>query len=205
MEALGEQLREHLGGLELYPLEESDTSEFPNVSDLLPDYPLGIVRPPLPPATLWPPTVRQTSLQFREFQVGSWSIHTREPRGNGIFSVDPKTDPPLPPIGRSYGRIELLDDMQPAGPFIVQIVQFRSSGEMYARWIDKEGTEVARYHGTGIALNLSINIEVRFFFAPDSWFVGSQAGSELGEPELNDPKLNEPELSEEDMQALAIS
>jgi len=205
MKRLGEQLREQLGGLEVVALEEPDTSEYPDISDLLPDYPLGIIRPPAASTTTWPPTVRQTSLQFRQYVVGSWSIHTTGPRGNGIFSVDPKADPPLPPIGRSHGRVELLDDTQPPGPFIIQVVQFRTSGEMFARWIDKEGTEVARYHGTGIALNLAIEIEAGFFFAPDSWPVASQTASELGEQEAEDPKSSEPELSEEDIQALTIS
>ncbi|KAF8457380.1 hypothetical protein BGX38DRAFT_782835 [Terfezia claveryi] len=188
MYTLGEQLSEQLDGLEVVALEEPNTSEYPDISDLLPDFPLGIIRPPPTSPTTWPPTVCQTSLQFREYEVGSWSIHTTEPVGNGIFSVDPKADPPLPPIGRSHGRIELLDDEQPPGPFIIQVVQFRTSGEMFARWVDKEGTEVARYHGTGIALNLAIDIEAGFFFAPDSWPIASPAGSELGEPEAEEPK-----------------
>ncbi|KAF8429270.1 hypothetical protein EV426DRAFT_703063 [Tirmania nivea] len=205
METLGEQLRQYLGGLQVVPLKEPDTSEYPDISDLLPDYPPGVVRPPATSPTTLPPTVRQTSLKFCEYLAGSWSIHTTEPRGNGIFSVDPKADPPLPPIGRSHGRIELLDDRQPPGPFVIQVVQIRASGEMYARWVDMEGTAVARYHGTGIALNLAIEIEAGFFFAADSWLVGSQAGPEPGEQEAEEPKSSEPELSEEDIQALTIS
>ena len=217
METLGQQLREQLDGLEVIELEESDTSEYPDISDLLPDYPLGITRPPVTAPDFWPPTVRQTSLQFREFLLGSWSIHTTEPHGYGIFSVDSKADPPLPPIGRSHGRMELLDDTQPPGPFIIQIVQFKTSGEMYARWVDKEGTEVACYHGTGIALNLTIEIEAGFFFTPASWYVDSQTKPESREPEAVEPKSSEPvasnyepelskqEPSEEGTQALEIS
>ncbi|RPB26476.1 hypothetical protein L211DRAFT_847121 [Terfezia boudieri ATCC MYA-4762] len=73
---LGEQLNEQLDGLE-------HTSEYPDISDLLPDFPLGIILPPGPPVTsptTWPPTVLQTSLQFREYVVGSLSIHITEPR-----------------------------------------------------------------------------------------------------------------------------
>ena len=133
MDTLGEQLQKQVGKA---TLEEPNSIEFPDITDL---ELLSFARAP--------PSIRPSSLLFRQVRPGAWAVHITNPMGTGYIEVQPTSVSP-PTHATSNGKFQILTSTRHPGPFHMRV--YEQNGELYATWQNKIGTYVASFHGQGL-------------------------------------------------------